>query len=295
MNSKGRWGAEWGDRVNGRGGRGRSILAAVGLVALGNGAQAAPFQVVEANAAQHWVSEQQREPLVAGQTASAPWRAVTAEGGRLLLVGAGMRLEFTGRCDAALAAASRPLDARQIHTFLKPGTEGAALRASDSVFDLREGTLLAEVGERPLSLSCPHLLADGRNSVFAVSSHPQQGALLTVLKGQVKVQTPERTVIFVSKGKSLRVASGIPPQLGLLEENPEGQEHKRGLLLLSSAENKGVARGSEEVPQAVGGGAETPFDLSRRRRAALLTAPSPEQIGQPEVSPELPQTPSINP
>jgi hypothetical protein len=261
----------------------------------GTGALAGPFVVAEATDAKRWVSEQQREPLVAGQNAAAPWRAVTGDGGRLLLVGAGMRLEFMGRCDTSLAAASRPLDARQIHTFLKPGTQGAVLRASESVFDLKEGTLLAEVGERPLSLSCPHLLADGRNSVFAVTSSPSQGALLSVLRGQVKVRTPDSTVLFVGKGKSLRIASGIPPRLGLIEENPEGQEHRRGLLRLSSAEPAGAFGTAEATPETVGTGAEAPFDLSRRRRAALLTAPGQEQIGLPEVSPELPQTPTLKP
>lgn len=259
------------------------------------GALAGPFQVTEAIAAQRWVSEQQSEPLVAGQTAAAPWRALTAEGGRLFLVGAGMRLEFLGRCDTALAAVSRPLDAQQIHTFLKPGKDGVILRASDSVFDLREGTLLAEVGERPLSLSCPHLLADGRNSVFAVTSSPSGGALLTVLKGQIKVRTPDRTVVFVGKGKSLRIASGLPPRLGLIEENPEGLEHRRGLLRLSSGEGAGALRSADDAPANVGTGAEAPFDLSRRRRAALLTAPGGDQIGLPEVSPELPQTPTLKP
>ena len=50
-----------------------------------------------------------------------------------------------------------------------------------------------------------------------------------------------------------------------------------------------------EAREAVGTGGEAPFDLSRRRRAALLTAPSPDQIGLPEVSPELQQTPTLKP
>ena len=95
--------------------------------------------------------------------------------------------------------------------------------------------------------------------------------------------------------KSLRIASGIPPRLGLLDESPEGQEPKRGLMRLSSAELPGASGLSAEAPNAVGNGGEAPFDLSRRRRAALLTAPSPDQIGLPEVSPELPQTPTLKP
>jgi hypothetical protein len=206
-----------------------------------------------------------------------------------------MRMEFLGRCDTELAAVSRPLEARQIHTFLKPAPDGSPLRASDSVFTLHEGTLLAEVGEQPISLSCPHLLLDARKVVFAITSVPSQGALLTVLLGQVKVRTTDQSVIFVGAGKCLRIASGTPPRLGLLDETPGGQEHRRGLLRLSVAETSGSGGTALEASAAVGTGAEAPFDLSRRRRAALLTAPSPEQIGLPEVSPELPQTPTLKP
>ncbi len=271
------------------------VLAGTWILWPWKGTQASPFRVAEAQGAQHWVSEEQREPLAPGQSASAPWRAVTEEGGRLLLFGSGMRMEFLGRCDAELAAMSRPLEARQIHTFLKPGPESGTVRASDSVFTLRQGTLLAEVGEQPLSLSCPHLLLDARKAVFAITSTPEQGALLTVLLGQVKVRTPDRTVIFVGAGKCLRITSGIPPRLGLLDEIAGGQEHRRGLLRLSGAEIPGATGAPQETAAAVGTGAEAPFDLSRRRRAALLTAPSPEQIGLPEVSPELPQTPTLKP
>ncbi len=276
---------------------GRRVRGLVGACAVlcGHGVEASSFRVAEASGAQRWVSEREREPLAAGQGAVAPWRAVTGEGGRLLLFGGGIRLEFMGRCDTELAAMSRPLDAPQVHTFLKPGTGGGPVRASDSVFNLREGTLLAEIGERPLSLSCPQLQVDARSAVFAITSTPSQGALLTVLAGQVKVRTQDRSVIFVGPGKSLRVASGIPPRLGLLDESPDSQEHKRGLMRLSSAEIPGAASLTQETPDAVGTGAEAPFDLSRRRRAALLTAPSPDQIGLPEVSPELPQTPTLKP
>lgn len=288
-------------KLNGRrvrgvcGQRGRGLLVWACAVLYAHAVEASSFRVGEATGAQRWVSEQEREPLAPGQGAAAPWRAVTAEGGRLLLLGGGMRLEFTGRCDTELAAMSRPLDAQQVHTFLKPGTGATPVRASDSVFNLREGTLLAEIGERPLSLSCPHLQVDVRSAVFALTSGPTQGALLTVLQGQIKVRTQDRTVIFVGPGKSLRVASGLPPRLGLLDESPEGQEHKRGLMRLSSAELPGASGLTADAPNAVGTGGEAPFDLSRRRRAALLTAPSPEQIGLPEVSPELPQTPTLKP
>jgi hypothetical protein len=273
----------------------RGLLVGACAALCGQGVEASSFRVGEASGAQRWVSEQERGPLAPGQGAAAPWRAVTAEGGHLLLFGGGMRLEFTGRCDTELAAMSRPLDPQQVHTFLKPGTTGGTVRASDSVFNLREGTLLAEIGERPLSLSCPHLQVDARSAVFALTSAPLQGALLTVLQGQVKVRTQERTVIFVGAGKSLRIASGLPPRLGLLDESPEGLEHKRGLLRLSSAKTPGAASLPTEAREAVGTGGEAPFDLSRRRRAALLTAPSPDQIGLPEVSPELQQTPTLKP
>jgi hypothetical protein len=279
--------------VGGR--RVRGLLVGACAALCGYGVEASSFRVGEASGAQRWVSEQERGPLAPGQGAAAPWRAVTAEGGRLLLLGSGMRLEFMGRCDTELAAMSRPLDPQQVHTFLKPGPTAGTLRASDSVFNLREGTLLAEIGERPLSLSCPHLQLDARSAVFALTSAPAQGALLTVLQGQVKVRTQERTVIFVGAGKSLRIASGTPPRLGLLDETPGGLEHKRGLIRLSSAEAPGGAGLTAEAPEAVGTGGEAPFDLSRRRRAALLTAPSPDQIGLPEVSPELQQTPTLKP
>jgi hypothetical protein len=291
-------------RLNGRRERGglgfgglrvRGLLAGMCAALCGHGVEASSFRVGEASGAQRWVSEHEREALAPGQGAAAPWRAVTAEGGRLLLFGGGMRLEFMGRCDTELAAMSRPLDAQQVHTFLKPGTGAGTVRASDSVFNLREGTLLAQIGERPLSLSCPHLQVDARSAVFALTSGPTQGALMTVLQGQVKVRTQDRTVIFVGPGKSLRIASGIPPRLGLLDESPEGKEHKRGLMRLSSAELPSASGLSAEAPNAVGNGGEAPFDLSRRRRAALLTAPSPEQIGLPEVSPELPHTPTLKP
>jgi hypothetical protein len=280
----------------GCGGRwaGMAVFGACVAVAW-NRLEASTFRVAEASGSQRWISQQERELLSPGQVAAAPWRAVTAEGGRLLLFGGGSRLEFMGRCDAELAAVSRPLDAQQVHTFLKPGTGVAPVRASDSVFTLREGTLLAEIGERPLSLSCPQLQVDARSAVFAITSAPSQGALLSVLLGQVKVRTQEQTVVFVGAGKSLRVASGIPPRLSLLDESPEGQEHRRGLLRLSGAEIPGAASFTQEGPAAVGTGGEAPFDLSRRRRAALLTAPSPDQIGLPEVSPELPQTPTLKP
>jgi hypothetical protein len=257
--------------------------------------QSAPFRVEEASGTRRWVSEEVREPVAPGQSAAAPWRACTEEGGRLLLVGGGMRMEFLGRCDAELSAVSRPPEARHIHTFLKPGTEGGVLRASDSVFTLKEGTLLAEVGEQPLSLNCPDLHLDARSAVFAISSVPSQGALLTVLQGQVKVRTPDQSVIFVGAGKCLRLASGVPPKLGLLDEVSGGQEHRRGLLRLSSAESPRATGVAQEAAPMVGNGAEAPFDLSRRRRAALLTAPNPAQIGLPEVSPELPQTPTLKP
>lgn len=271
----------------------RGLLAGAYAALCGHALEAASFRVCEASGAQRWVSEQERNPLEAGQGLAAPWRAVTAEGGRLLLLGSGMRLEFTGRCDTELAAMSRPLDARQVHTFLKPGAAVTPVRASDSVFNLRQGTLLAEVGERPLSLSCAQLQADARSAVFALTASPAQGALLTVLAGQVKVRTSERTVIFVGPGKSLRIASGLPPRLGMLEESPEGQEHKRGLMRLSTTDSSGATGPAAEASNAVGSGGEAPFDLSRRRRAALLTAPSPDQIGLPEVSPELQQTPTL--
>jgi hypothetical protein len=271
------------------------MLVGSWLVGVSHRVQAAPFRVAEASGTRRWVSEEVREPVTRGQSATAPWRACTEEGGRLLLFGGGMRMEFLGRCDAELSAVSRPPEARQIHTFLKPGADAGALRASDSVFTLNEGTLLAEVGEQPLSLTCPDLLLDARSAVFAISSAPSQGALLTVLLGQVKVRTPDRSVIFVGAGKCLRIASGVAPKLGLLDEVPGGQEHRRGLLRLSSAEIPGVTGIAQETSPAVGTGTEAPFDLSRRRRAALLTAPNPAQIGLPEVSPELPQTPTLKP
>ena len=277
------------------GGWGGGLLVGAWLLWPWNGARASSFRVAEASGAQRLVSEHLRESVASGQSVTAPWRAVTGEGGRLLLFGGGMRMEFLGRCDAELAAVSRPLEARQIHTFLKPGPERGTLRASDSVFTLYEGTLLAEVGERPLSVSCPHLLLDTRSAVFAMSSTPSEGALLTVLLGQVKVRTMDQSVIFVGAGKCLRVASGIPPRVGLLDDMPGGQEHRRGLLRLSSAEIPGATGATQETSPVVGTGAEAPFDLSRRRRAALLTAPSPGQIGLPEVSPELPQTPTLKP
>ncbi len=273
----------------------RSLLAGVCPVLCGERAEASPFKVAEANGAQRWISTGLCEPLAAGQLAVAPWRAVTGEGGRLLLFGDGTRLEFMGRCDAELTAVSHPLDARQVHAALKPGPKDTTVRASDSVFTLREGTLLAETGERPLSLSCPHLQLDARSAVFAITSTPLQGALLTVLLGQVKVHTRDQTVIFVGAGKCLRIASGIPPRLGLLDDTPEGMEHRRGLMRLAGTELPGASGISNRTPETVGTGGEAPFDLSRRRRAALLTAPSPEQIGLPEVSPELPQTPTLNP
>jgi hypothetical protein len=169
------------------------------------------------------------------------------------------------------------------------------MRASDSVCNLREGTLLAEIGARPFSLSCPQLQVDARSAVFALTTGPTQGALLTVLQGQVKVRTQERTVVFVGPGKSLRIASGLPPRLGLLDESFEGQEHKRGLMRLSGAQSPDATGLAGEASNGVGTGGEAPFDLSRRRRAALLTAPSPDQIGLPEVSPELQQTPTLKP
>lgn len=265
------------------------------MLGSGHNLQAAPFCVAEATGTRRWLSREVGEPVTPGQNASAPWRVSTEEGGRLLLLGGGMRLEFLGRSAAELSAASRPPEARQIHTFLKPAPEGGAQRASDSVFTLTEGTLLAEVGEQPLSLTCPDALLDARSAVFAMSAVPEQGALLTVLRGQVKVRTSDRSVIFVGAGKCLRLNTGIPPKLGLLDEVPGGQEHRRGLLRLSSAEIPGAAGVAQETSPAVGTGAEAPFDLSRRRRAALLTAPNPAQIGLPEVSPELPQTPALKP
>ena len=281
--------------LGGAGRRVRGLLVGICAALCGQGVEAGSFRVGEASGAQRWVSEQERRPLEAGQGAAAPWRAVTGEGGRLLLFGSGMRLEFTGRCDTELAAMSRTLDASQVHTFLKPGPVETPVRASDSVFNLREGTLLAEIGVRPLSLSCPHLQVDARSAVFALTSGPTQGALLTVLQGQVKVRTLERTVIFVGPGKSLRIASGLPPRLGLLDENFESQEHKRGLIRLSGVQSPDATGLAAEASNGVGTGGEAPFDLSRRRRAALLTAPSSDQIGLPEVSPELQQTPALKP
>jgi hypothetical protein len=292
MNGNG--GAVW---RRGGGARGwmKGLLVGSWLLWPWTGVRAASFRVAEASGTKRLVSEQLREPVASGENVTAPWRAVTEEGGRLLLFGGGIRMEFLGRSDAELAAVSRPLEARQIHTFLKPAPERGILRASDSVFTLAEGTLLAEVGEQPLSVSCPHLLLDARSAVFAMSSSPSEGALLTVLQGQVKVRTMDRSVIYVGAGKCLRVASGIPPRLGLLDDVPGGQEHRRGLLRLSSVEIPGATGLAQETSPAVGTGAEAPFDLSRRRRAALLTAPSPGQIGLPEVSPELPQTPTLKP
>jgi hypothetical protein len=200
-----------------------------------------------------------------------------------------------GRCDTELEADSRPLEGQQVHTFLKPLNNGSGGRASDTVFSLREGTLLAEIGERPFSLSCPHLQIDARRAVFAITSTPSLGALLSVLEGQIKVRTADRSVVFVGAGKSLRVASGIPARLGLLDESPEGQEHRRGLIRLTGSEATSPGGLVEQTPESVGTGGEAPFDISRRRRAALLTAPSPDQIGLPEVSPELPQTPTLKP
>jgi hypothetical protein len=139
-----------------------------------------------------------------------------------------------------------------------------------------------------VSLETAQIRIDARSATFALSTSLASGDLLSVLKGQVKVRNPDKSVIFVNAGKSLRTGIGIYPKLGLLDDQQESLEHKQGLALLSN--NPLANPVPSDTPGTVGTGAETPFDLQSRRRAALLTAPNEPNIGRPDVSPELPNS-----
>ena len=256
--------------------------------------EASEYRIAEVREADQLLPGGGSQVLARGRALVASWSVRTGPAGLLLLIGAGQRLEFQGQSLTHLEKGGLPGAHTPVRSFLKPGpggpvSAGARLRAADPVFELDSGTLLAEVGVHPLSLSCSLLEIDARNAVFALTAHPARGALVSVLKGQVKIRFPDKTVAFLNAGKSLRTAGGVPPQLGLLDEQSDSQEHKRGLtrLSMSTPPAPGVL-GGEPVAGAIGTGVDAPFDLTRRRRAALLTAPNPDAVGQPEVSPELP-------
>jgi hypothetical protein len=235
-----------------------------------------------------------------GQSLQGAWQIKTGLAGGLVLVSPSCRLEFQGPSENGFETA-RENEVSPVQTFLKPVFSAPPMRAADSILELRQGTLLAEVGMRPVSLNTPDLELDARNVVFAITVAPQQGTLVSILKGQVKIRTEGRKVSFLGAGKSMRAGAGGAIRLTLLDESAESQEHQRGLtrfVQTPGLTSESATAGASVAPvseDAVGISTETRFDLNQRRRAALLTPPSIPNIGLPEVSPELPVTQPTTP
>lgn len=263
------------------------VAVVTGLTALE--ANGETFKLVTALQALRVAFEGEEKPVEAGQTVTDPWHFRTGEDGRLLLASASVRLQLQERSDAALDEPPfESADRVPVTSFFKSSEERSKTsQPTGPVFTLNEGTMLIQSGQRPVSIRASGMHIDARNALFAVMTHPEQGQRVSVLKGQVKIKHNNKKVTFVPEGKSLHTETKNPPVVSAIDAHPDSISHREKLALLAS-ESYDRNEEATPAPGGVGKGAHVSFDLKQRRAAALLTAPSLQNIERPDVSPEQP-------
>lgn len=257
-------------------------------------ARADTFKLVSALQSEVLSEDNRFQSARTGQTIGEPWRFRTGPEGRLLVSSTGLQVELQPLSEVSLDQVEKPPSKGAVQSYLKPASDGPKHKSLPApVMTLHRGTLFVQAGPRPVSVETKLTRVDARHAIFAISTSPESGEMLSVLKGQIKVTDGDKKVTFVPAGNTLRLALGSPPALSLLSDHSESQEHTRGLALLESVSPLEAITSSPA--QDVGEGAQAPFDLSQRRRSFLLAAPNPSNVGGPDVSPEIPNSEQPNP